>query len=642
VFKPFVQTIVLITLITLVSACGPAATSVPPTATAVPAPTMPPTIVLISATATPISALNPPQTMVTPLSTAVPALEGRIVFYSERDGNAEIYVMAPDGSALQRLTQNAADDITPAWSPDGQLIVFESDRDDPQPRKCFPNCDYNLYVMNADGSALRRLTAHSSPEGHASWSPDGAQVVFETDRNGDGKGELYTVSVSGGEPQPLLDDEYDNRAADWSPDGRQIAFMSNRDGTFDIYVMASDGSAIRKLADTGLNDYFPDWSPDGQQIVFFAADWPTVKQDIYIINADGSDLRKLTDTPRTVDEDPAWSPDSRQLVFQSDRSGAFDIYTMNADGSNPQPLTRNAGQNYWPDWSAGTAPQTRSSGRIAFISDRDGQPHLYLMSADGSQQQRLTRLATEEYAPSWSPDGAQLAYYTHLTAQSWVIMVVNVDNAAEPRALTEAAGDTVCSFAPLWSPDGRRIAFTVEPNPKPTCEMKHSEIAVMDADGHNVQFLTHNDANDLAVAWSPDGAQLLFISDRDGKNEIYWMSVDGDASGTPEPRRLTDTDSTNFMPSLSPDGQQIAFVSNRDGDDEIYVMKADGANPTRLTRRPGWDWGPTWSSDGREIVFVSKQGGDNLDIFVMQADGANIRQLTDSPGWDFEPVWQPQ
>lgn len=633
-FKLFAQTIVLITLMTLISACGPAATPLPPTATAVPAP----------ASATPTSAPDSPQATVTAPSTAAPAPEGQIVFYSERDGNAEIYVMAPDGSALQRLTQNDADDMTPAWSPDGQFIVFESDRDDPQPRKCFPNCNYNLYVMNADGSASRRLTTFPGPEGHASWSPDGARVVFEADRNGDGKGELYTVSISGGEPQPLLDDKYNNRAADWSPDGRQLAFMSDRDGALDIYVMDSDGSAIKKIVDTGVNDYFPDWSPDGQQLAFFAADWPTVKQDIYVVNADGSGLRKLTDTPRTVDEDPRWSPDGRQIVFQSDRSGAFDIYMMNADGSNPQPLTRNAGQNYWPDWTKGAARQPGSkaggSGLIAFVSDRDGQPHLYVMNADGSQQQRLTRLSTAEYAPSWSPDGAQLAYYTHLTAQSWAIMVVNVDGAAEPRALTEAAGDTVCSFAPLWSPDGQRIAFTVEPNPKPTCEMKHTEIAVMDADGSHVQFLTHNDANDLVVAWSPDGAQLLFVSNRDGKNEIYWMSAGGDASGTPGPRRLTGTDSTNSMPSLSPDGQHIAFVSDRDGDDEIYVMEMDGANPTRLTHRPGWDWQPTWSPDGREIVFVSKQGGNNLDIFVMQADGANIRRLTDSPGWDFEPVWQ--
>ncbi len=121
-----------------------------------------------------------PQPSATPAPQISPSIkppgEELIVFYSERDGDAEIYLMKPDGSEQTALTDNDADDYSPAWSPDGRLIVFESDRDDPKPRTCFPNCDYNLYVMNADGSDQRRLTALPGAEWNAEWSPDGCGV----------------------------------------------------------------------------------------------------------------------------------------------------------------------------------------------------------------------------------------------------------------------------------------------------------------------------------------------------------------------------------------------------------------------------------------------------------------------------------
>jgi Tol biopolymer transport system component/pimeloyl-ACP methyl ester carboxylesterase len=591
----------------------------------------------------PRQAITPKPTGTATATTTSAPLNGKIIFYSERDGNAEIYVMHPDGSDPRRLTENNTNEFAPAWSPDGQAIIFETDRNDPKPVNCFPNCLMKLYIMDANGNNWRQLMDLPGSEGHANWSPDGMRIAFEADRNDDGKGEIYIVGIDDGSPQTLIADEADNRAADWSPDGKQIAFMSNLDGNYDIYVMdvpdirGEGGSNIRKVVDTGFNDYFPDWSPDGKQIAFFAADWPSIRQDIYLINADGSDMKKLTDTTRVVDEDPKWSPDGAYILFQSNRDGSFDIYRMNSDGSNPQRLTRNAGQNYWPDWWMPVQQQSAagSDKKIAFVSDRDGNGEIYIANADGSQPQRLTRNTVWDGTPTWSPDGTLIAYYTHLTEQSWAIMIMNADGSS-PRQLTESAGSTLCSFGPVWSPDGRRIAFTIEPSSKPTCEMKHTEIAIINTDGSGFSLLTQNEANDLVGAWSPDGTQLVFSSNRDGNDEIYVMNADGT-----QPRRLTTNSASDILPAWSPDGQRITFTTDRDGNYEIYGMAADGSSPARLTQNPGWDYYSSWSPDGSLILFSSGQTLTGLDLYVMDADGTNMRKIHESPGLDFEASWQP-
>ncbi len=273
-----------------------------------------------------------------------------IVFYSERDGDAEIYVMNPDGSNQMALTDNSFDDFSPIWSPNGSQIVFESDRDDQHPRTCFPNCNYNLYIMNADGSDQRQLTSLPGAEWHASWSPDGTQIVYTAGDVGFLNGAFYILDVKSGESRILLDDQFNNDGADWSPDGSRIAFISDRDETMDIYAMNTDGSGIEKLIDTGLEDYSPDWSPDGTQIVFFAFDLPSIRQDIYVVNSDGSNLQNLNSTPQVVDESASWSPDGSQILFHTDRDGNFEVYIMNADGSQQTNLTNDRGRDYCPDW----------------------------------------------------------------------------------------------------------------------------------------------------------------------------------------------------------------------------------------------------------------------------------------------------
>ena len=240
-----------------------------------------------------------------------------IAFSSERDGDAELYVMNADGSGVTQLTNNFDADWLPAWSPDGSRIAFASDRDG----------DGELYVMNADGSGVNRLTDNPADDWFAAWSPDGSSIVFSSDRDGDA--ELYVMNADGSGVMQLTDDSDDDFSAAWSPDGSRIAFASYRDGDYELYVINADGSGVIRLTDNSANDFHPAWSPDGSSIVFSSD--RDGDAELYVMNADGSGVMQLTDNSDD-DFSAAWSPDGSRIVFTSDRDGDYELYVLNIDG----------------------------------------------------------------------------------------------------------------------------------------------------------------------------------------------------------------------------------------------------------------------------------------------------------------------
>ena len=225
--------------------------------------------------------------------------EGKIAFSSDRDGNYEIYVMNADGTSPTRLSNNPALDGEPAWSQDGTKIAFSS----------YLNGNYEIYVMNADGTNPTRLTTNTAFD----FSPA------------------------------------------WSPDSTKIAFQSDRDGNFEIYVMNTDGTNPIRLTITNITAYntVPAWSPDGTKIVFSSnqdGNW-----EIYVMNANGTNPTRLTNNPAD-DDGPAWSPDGTKITFFSTRDGNYEIYVMSSDGKNPTCLTNNSANDVLPSWSSGQKP----------------------------------------------------------------------------------------------------------------------------------------------------------------------------------------------------------------------------------------------------------------------------------------------
>ncbi len=321
-----------------------------------PTPTLPPTSTPQSPSL-PATATSTPQPPPAPTPTPLPGSEGlaepedeltgKLVFQTSNGG--DIYIINADGTGLRRLT----DGMEPAWSPDGTKVAFTRWRDPRGP-----------YVINEDGSDETLVFGWSQAKG-AAWSPDGSRIVF-TRRYG-GRDEDTEVCFHG-RCRTLPADHWwklgvvrleDGHFHDlpcyphslsptWSPDGSVIAY----DSDFGIHLTNEEGTIGHVTDDRSLyaistdgRDISPVWSPDGSKIAFGFSQhdhW-----EIYVMNADGSNRVRLTKEepfaerpPNNVS--PAWAPDGRHIAFFTDRNGKWELWVMNADGSNQRPMFETA------------------------------------------------------------------------------------------------------------------------------------------------------------------------------------------------------------------------------------------------------------------------------------------------------------
>lgn len=267
---------------------------------------------------------------------------GKIAYHSiTAGGKLAVFVMAPDGSGQAQLTDNRSNNHTPRWSPDGRQIAFVSDRDG----------NSEIYIMNADGSGQTRITEAESDESNPTWSPDGSMIAYNTNQFPGGGDEIarQNIDTQWGANLTQLTASSSNAAAKannfiaWSPDGRWIAFESDRDRDDpEIYLInAVDGTNTQRLTYTRALDEVPSWSPDGKKILFSSdrtGEPQNGNYEIFIMNADGSDPVQLTDS-EGQDTYPSMSPNGKYIVFESHRDGHGEIYRMTADGKKPTRLT---------------------------------------------------------------------------------------------------------------------------------------------------------------------------------------------------------------------------------------------------------------------------------------------------------------
>ncbi len=268
----------------------------------------------------------PPETLVVDAEESPDAKQ--LVVVKALGQNWDIHVMNVDGSGARRITDHAGVDYQPTWAPNGSRIAFASVRDGHQ----------QIYTMRPDGSELVQLTRGAVHNSEPAWSPDGASIAFRSERERPARG--YVMNADGSNQRPLVRDTLGSGALAWSPNGAAILFGSTRSGRGEVYALSIAGSA-----------------PPAQ----------------------------LTTSPQGHSGLAVWAPDGRKIAFWSSRDGNDEVYVMNADGSNPVNITHNPARDVLVGW-------TRDGAHILFRSSRDRTGfELYRMKPDGSDVVRLTK-----------------------------------------------------------------------------------------------------------------------------------------------------------------------------------------------------------------------------------------------------------
>ena len=444
------------------------------------------------------------------------------------------------------------------------------------------------------------VTVHEGTSMSVAVAPDGRTLAVDL------QGSIWTLPAAGGTATRITDIFNDARQPAFSPDGKWIAFFAYRDGGYDLWAIAPDGSNQHKLTWGAFDDREPTWSHDGTRVAFSSDRGSPLGSDynIWTIDVRSGELKQITKDPAD-DFMPSWSPDDKEIAFASTREdqqaawavnlatgaerkvgtpysrGRIDAPSWGADGSIVYHVTTGGGRG-----AAGGGPESSSyqiGGRtitgtenvFAFRASWASPTTFYYVS-DGKIRKR---------------DIAGSAPQTIEFSATLQVTRANTAYVHRKRDFTSVTPRQVLGVvSPKISPDGKQIAFAAV-----------GDIYVMPVGGKPVN-LTKDAALDTEPAWSPDGTQLAYSSDKDSEHLQLW--VRDMKSG--RSRRLTDLTTQPQGAAWSPDGTRIAFF-NVDGMWRVAQMSVIDVASGQVTKvhdslpQPG---APVWSPDGKRLAIA--------------------------------------
>ncbi len=526
----------------------------------------------------------------------IPSLspDGQWVVYSgEGPENQDIFLQSVSGQKPFNLTEDSgADNLQPAFSPDGERVAFHSSRE-----------GGGIFVMGRTGEAARRVTRDGF---NPSWSPDGTQLVYSTESEGlnplnwEGHSSIWVAEVATGEVRQLVDD--DGVVPKWSPSGERIAFVSRLGDLtqMDIVTVPAGGGERVAVTTDPATDWGPAWSPDGRYI-YFASDrsgsmnlWrvavdeksgqargepePLTTPATYLahpaLSGEGSriayssvlmtqNIQRLTLNPVTEmpTGDSQWvtagsiqfssadiSADGEWVVFYTRARPEGDVYLCRVDGSGLRQLTGDAAMDRVPRWSP-------DGEWVAFFSDRSGTLQVWKIRRDGSDLLQLTEMAPGVSLLAWSPDGSKIAAMNSLGPNATTAIIDPNRSSAEqtPQILPPVQDSGPPMVVTSWSPDGTML----------TGQAGYPGTGVI---VYSLEEQTYNRLTDFGEwpVWLPDSRRLMFVYegkrffvvDRETKETEEVFSVPRDVIGPPR---------------ISGDGTQVVF-SRRVTEADIWLL----------------------------------------------------------------------
>ncbi len=452
----------------------------------------------------------------------------------------------------------------------------------------------DIWRVSSEGGDAVRVTAHPGLEIFPKFSPDGTQIAFTGQYDGDEQ--VYVVPTVGGVPRQLtfypakgpLPDRwgYDNQVYGWSPDGKSVLFRSMRQGwtltDTRLYLASLSGGLPQQLpmSISGAGDL----SPDGESVVFspLTRDFRTWKryqggwaQDLYTFDLSTHQTKQITSNART-DRDPMWMGD--RIYFASDRTGTLNLFYYDTQTGATEQVTRYDQYDVrWP-----------SMGGDQIVFELGGELHI-LDTPSGGVRRIAVNVPTDAVAARQKRVKASVSDYS-------------------------------------LSPEGKRLVVNAR-----------GELLTVPAEKGVIRNLTHSsNAHEKHGAWSPNGQQIAYVSDRTGEEELYLI----DQLGKGPPQLLTkDGKSMRYRPNWSPDGKLIA-ISNKDG--ELSVIDVATKNVTLVANEMrGHVTDDRWSPQGGHLAFSMSGENTMSSIYIWSVADSTLRQVTGDLFNETEPVWDP-
>ena len=485
---------------------------------------------------------------------------------------------------------------------------------------------------------------------YAAISPDGSQIAFCYE------GDIYKVAATGGQAVQLTSQASYEKNPVWSPDGRQIAFASDRNGNFDIFVMPAAGGAPKRLTSNSAAEIPWTFSPDGKYVYFSAsiqdpatsAMFPSTRMtELYKVPADGGRTTQVLGSPA---EEVKWDSRGKFFLYQDQKgmedplrkhhtsSVTRDIWLYDTATGKHTNLTDHAGEDRSPAISADGQTayilSERNGGSMNVYSFPIGQPaNLKPVTSFKTHPVRFLTMANNGTL-CYTYDGE---IYTQTPAGKPQKVKINLfhDDTEQILRTTMTSGAT----SAVVSPDGKQVAFIVR-----------GEVFVTSVEYPTTKRITNTPEAEHGLTWGSDNRTLVYASERDGKMQLIKATIDRkedlnfpNATTITEEILLPSATVERSRPDISPDGKKLAFIEDRT---RLMVMDLKSKKVHQVTDGSMWystggGFDYSWSPDSKwfALTFIGNGRDPYTDLGIVSADGGKITNITGSGYFSESPKW---
>ncbi len=425
----------------------------------------------------------------------------------------------------------------------------------------------------------------------------------------------------------------------WSPDGGMIVYTAERDGLMRLYLRVLEEDTVRPISEESFDQIQPAWTPDGRSLLYVQAatagarlarsdvrGWFVSAGDVHLLDLQAGTHEKLIEEAFN----PVMSRDGDRIAVDAEWAGPRRIWATDGRGRNPRQLTTDTSEavtHTAPSWSPDGA-------RVAYRRIQQTLSDIYVTDSSTDSTFAVTDDEYLDLDPVWSPDGRFIYFSSYRGGglNIWRIPVTaegRPDGAAEQ--MTTGPGD---DLQLALDPTGRSLAFSVlRLNSDLWTLPVDPEIGTPRRGAESIVATTREESRGT---WSNDGRFLAFNSDRGGSMNLWLLDLT-----TGESRQLTRGPGGDYQPHFSPDDRSLVFFSARSGNNDVWLLDLESEELSRLTDHPGLDINPFFSPDGESIAYMSDADG-RLEVWLTNPEGDDRRRLSTEGASGHFIVWSDQ